>query len=382
MPRRSGTATTVRRSAVLLAVAVALAAGVAVLVVVAVGSVERVPWSGLAARDMRVSWLLPAARVGTDVAAAATVGCLVAAAVLLPGTGVLSAAGYRWLRRATWPAVAWAVAAGSAVPGLLVEFLNTDLAGISTRAVLAFVRDTPAGAAQASAVVLAAVLAVGSRLVLTTAGARVLLALGLLAVVPPAVAEYAEAEGTTAQVALAATGMAMHALGALVWSGTLAALLLVGLQATDLRTAVQRYSRLAPALVLVVGASGLFTAAAELGRPDRWAGTDYGRVVLLKSLGLAALVGIGWWHRRRTLPALAEGRTGVFRRVAAVELLVFAVTVGLAVGLSRTPPPALGDMGDMGDMVDRVDQEHAAPALLGSAERILAGTRLDRSVEA
>ena len=372
-PRTTTTGIEAGPSRVLLAGALVLAAAVTALVVLAVGSVDRVPWSGLAARDVAVSWLLPGARVVTDVSAAATVGCLVAAALLLPGTGVLSAAGYRWLRRATWPAVAWAVAAALAVPGLLVEFLNTDLAGISPRAAVAFVRDTPAGAAQATAVALAATVAVGSRLVLTTAGARALLVLAVLAVVPPAVAEYAEAEGTTGQVAIAAAGMAVHAVGALVWAGTLAALLLVRLPAADLGTAVRRYSRLAPVLVLAVGASGLVTAAAELDRLDRWPGTDYGRLVLLKILALGALAGIGWWHRRRTLAALAEGRTGAFRRVAAVELLVFAATVGLAVGLSRTPPPALEDA---------VEQEHAAPAAAGSAERVLTGAGLHRPVEA
>ena len=372
-PRAPATGSAAGRSRGLLTGAAALAAVVTALVVLAVGSVDRVPWSGLAARDVRVSWLLPGARLATDVAAAATVGCLVAAALLLPGTGVLSLAGYRWLRRATWPAVAWAVAAALAVPGLLVEFLNTDLAVSSLPAMAAFVRDTPAGAAQATAVVLAAVAAAGSRLVLTTAGARALLALALLAIVPPAIAEYAEAEGTAAEVAVAATGMALHAVGALVWSGTLAALLLIRLPAADLATAVRRYSRLAPVLVLVVGASGLLTAAAELDRLGRWPGTDYGRVVLLKVLALGALVGLGWWHRRRTLAALAEGRTGAFRRVAAVELLVFAATVGLAVGLSRTPPPALEDV---------VEQEHAAPAPAGSGEGILTGPRLHRPVEA
>ena len=373
MPRTRAAGSGVGTSRVLLTGAAVLAAVVTALVVLAVGSVGRVPWSGLAARDLRVSWLLPGARVAIDVAAAATVGCLVAAALLLPGRGVLNPAGYRWLRRATGPAGTGAAAAALALPGLLVEYLNTDLAGISPLAVVAYVRDTPAGAAQAVAVVLAAVVAAGSRLVLTTAGARALLTLAVVAVVPPAIAEYAEAEGTTAEVAVAATGMAMHALGALIWSGTLAALLLIRLPAAELATAVRRYSRLAPVLVLVVGASGLLTAAAELDRLGQWTGTDYGRVVLLKVLALGGLVGLGWWHRRRTLAALAEGRTGAFRRVAAVELLVFAATVGLAVGLSRTPPPALEDA---------VEQEHAVPAAAGSAERVLTGAGLHRSVEA
>ena len=53
--------------------------------------------------------------------------------------------------------------------------------------------------------------------------------------------------------------------------------------------------------------------------------------------GVALLVGIGWWHRRSTLPALEAGRARAFWRLAAVEIVVMAATVGLAVALSRTP---------------------------------------------
>ncbi|CCH87043.1 Copper resistance D protein (fragment) [Modestobacter italicus] len=332
-------ATKAQRHGPLSWVVVLLAGSVCVAVVVAVGSIARVPGSGLAALDEWVPWLLPAARLAGDLAAAATVGCLVAAAVLLTERGVLAPAGYRWLLRATWPAVAWGASAVLLLPGLLVEFLNTDLSQVSFLALVAFVRDTPFGAAQAATAALAAVVAVGSRVVLTTAGARVLLVLALLAVVPPAVAEYAEADGTGVPVAIAATGMVLHVLAALVWSGTLAALLLTRLSSRDLVTAVRRYSRAAPLLVLVVGGSGLLTAAADLEDPGQWLQTAYGRVVLLKIAGFAALVGVGWWHRRRTLPALASGQAGAFRRIAAVELLVFAITFGLAVGLSRTPAP-------------------------------------------
>lgn len=338
-----------RASGLVWAAALLAAAAVCAFVVVAVGSVTRVPVSGQAALDVRVSWLLPAARLITDVAAGLTVGCLVAAAVLLPGRGTVSTAAYRWLRATTWLAVTWALAAAAAMPGLLVEFLNTDLTQVSTPALLAFVRDTPAGAAQAASVLLASAVAVGSRWVLTPAGSRILLVLALLAVVPPSVAEFAEAEGTAVQVAMAATGMVLHVLGALTWFGLLVALVLVRLAQGELVVAVRRYSRVAPGLVVVVGASGLLTAAYELGASRAWVDTAFGRLVLLKALALAVLVALGWWHRRRTLPALAIGGAGAFRRIAAVEVVVFAATVGLAVGLSRTPAPELSvAMGDTG----------------------------------
>lgn len=337
-----GTTATVsvrRRHGWVLGAAIVMAAAVSAIVVVSVGSVARVPGSGLAALDGWVPWLLPATRLAGDVAAALTVGCLVAAAVLLSERGVLTPAGYRWLRRATWPALVWGASAVLLLPGLLVEFLNSDLSQASFWALLAFVRDTPFGGAQAATAALAAVVAVGSRSVLTITGARVLLALALLAAVPPVVAAYAEAEETGIQAAVAATGLALHVLAALVWSGTLAALLLSRPSSRHLVPAVRRYSRLAPFLVVAVGVSGLLTAAAELDAAGQWVQTAYGRVVLLKVAAVAALAALGWWHRRRALPALASGQAGAFRRIAAVELVAFAITFGLAVGLSRTPAP-------------------------------------------
>ena len=124
---------------------------------------------------------------------------------------------------------------GSPAAGCPGAVLNTDPSEVSFPSLVAFVRDTPFGEAQAATATLAAAVAVavGSRVVLTTAGARVLLVLAVSAVVPPAVAEYAESEGTGVPVAIAATGMVLHVLAALVWSGTLAALLLTRLSSGD-----------------------------------------------------------------------------------------------------------------------------------------------------
>ncbi|MBZ9638088.1 CopD family protein, partial [Streptomyces sp. PSKA30] len=69
----------------------------------------------------------------------------------------------------------------------------------------------------------------------------------------------------------------------------------------------------------------------------------YGLMVLAKAVAIVLLGSIGHCHRRRTLPALAEGRRRAFVRLAAGELLLMAAAMGLAVGLSRTPAPAAGD---------------------------------------
>ena len=76
--------------------------------------------------------------------------------------------------------------------------------------------------------------------------------------------------------------------------------------------------------------------------------TDYGVLVLVKSVALVALGVAGWLHRRRLLDAIgqAAGRVAFWRLVAA-ELVLMGVASGVAVALSRTatpvpdePPPA------------------------------------------
>ncbi|HEX6445215.1 MAG TPA: cytochrome c oxidase assembly protein, partial [Streptosporangiales bacterium] len=58
---------------------------------------------------------------------------------------------------------------------------------------------------------------------------------------------------------------------------------------------------------------------------------------------LVLLGSFGWLHRRRTLPRLDAGSRRPFVRLAAVEVAVMTATIGLAVGLSRTPTPLTGN---------------------------------------
>lgn len=321
--------------------AITVAVVVSVTVVVAVGSITAVPMSRLPASDVRVAWLMPTTRLIADTSAAITVGCCLAASLLPTARQGISLPGARWLRYATWSAAAWATAAAAAVPGMFVEFLNTNLGNVSVRAISSFLVSVPEGTAQATVVFLAALVAAASRSVLTMVGVRTLLLLSLLAGIPGSVVEHLEDDGSRYEVAVASTASVLHVAGALAWSGALAALLLLRrLTAHQLVTAVTRYSRLAPVLVVLVGSSGLLSAGLELRTPGQIVSTAYGRVIVLKALALTALLAVGWWHRRRTLIALVGGHPHAFRRAAAVEVLIFAATIGLAVGLSRTPEPA------------------------------------------
>ncbi|MFC7571595.1 copper resistance D family protein [Klenkia terrae] len=109
--------------------------------------------------------------------------------------------------------------------------------------------------------------------------------------------------------------------------------------AGTLQAAATRFSAAAPFLVALIAVSGVLTASTRLSGPSDLTGTDYGRQVLAKTVALIVLGVIGWEHRRRTLPALADGKPTAFRRLAAGEVLGFATTIGVAVSLSRTPTP-------------------------------------------
>jgi putative copper resistance protein D len=91
---------------------------------------------------------------------------------------------------------------------------------------------------------------------------------------------------------------------------------------------------------VAAAASGLLSAWVRLSGAGDLLTTSYGRLVLLKAVLLGAIAAIGFWHRRATVPRLQSDPTRLlFVRIAAVEVLVMAATVGVAVALSR---PAAG----------------------------------------
>ena len=69
-------------------------------------------------------------------------------------------------------------------------------------------------------------------------------------------------------------------------------------------------------------------------------GTGYGRGVLLKSTGLAVLVGFGAWHRFRIMPDLErEAARHGLRRTVRLETIVMLAVVVVAAWLARVSPP-------------------------------------------
>jgi putative copper resistance protein D len=301
------------------------------------GGVGRARLAGLPDAGAGTTWGLPVARLLTDVLGTLTVGLAVTAAFLLPGDGeLISAAGYRLLRRAAVIALGWAVAAVALIALTLSDLLGVPLpAAVSAPGLASFVTSVSTGQAVAAQAGLALAVAVACARVLRRNAAAWTAVLSVVAVLLPAFTGHAAGAGNH-QVAI--TSLAMHVVAAALWAGGLAALL--ALRGTDvLAGAAARYSRMALGCFAVVAFSGAANAWVRVGSLDQLWRSAYGTLVVGKIVALLALGVFGALHRTRALPALRTGRPGAFRRFAGGELVVFAATFGLAVGLSRSPTP-------------------------------------------
>jgi len=290
-------------------------------------------------------WALPLLRVLSDLSAILTVGLLLAGGVLVPARdGELRGARLRWTRAARWSALTWAAAVVAQVVLTLSDVLAQPVPSVLDPALIwSFARDIELGRALLVQAVLVLTVGVCSYVVRTTTGAALTCLLALVALVPPTLTSHA---GTSADHTVAVSSLMVHVVAVSLWCGGLAALVLLG--TADRRpfpVAVPRFSVLALWCAVTVALSGLVSAWVRLGDVAALVTSSYGRLVLLKLLLIAVLAGFGLWHRRRSLPQLeADSSRLVFLRVAAVEVVVMAATVGVAVALSRTPPPVSGDV--------------------------------------
>ncbi|WP_182886969.1 cytochrome c oxidase assembly protein [Microbispora sp. H10885] len=343
-PRRGGFITAGPVTAV-----VATAAAVLVLALWFGGAGPRPAIEGLPSPGVLTTWGLPVARLVLDVCAAATVGVLLASVVLVPtgssGTGradagAADAGTTRSLARA---AAAWA--AGWALSAMVTEVLTlSDFLGLPagqamrSGALTVFLLNIPQGQAFAVVAAAAVALAAGSLLPWGRAWRAVLLAVAILAVLPPA---YVGHSASAADHNLAVLSLMAHVAAVVLWTGGLYALVAHLRAAPGLAVAVGRFSTLALGCFAAAAASGALNAWVRLGAlPPLWQ-SRYGLLVLAKIAALAALGWFGWRHRRATIEAL---RTGVSRapfvRLAAGEITVMAGTLALAVALGRSAPPA------------------------------------------
>ncbi|TNC20202.1 cytochrome c oxidase assembly protein [Amycolatopsis alkalitolerans] len=268
----------------------------------------------------------PVLRLLADVAAALTVGALVFTGMFTrpQQTGLLSGPGYAELRIAGRAATAWAVIAVLLVPWSAAATAGLPLGTVlDPAALVGLIGASEEPRAWLVTAVAAAVVAVGSRLVLRWHPALLLLGTAVFAVLPPLVTGHGSGD-MGHDLALAA--LVVHVPAAAIWFGGLFAVLRRGRTPEHLA----RYARLATGCWLVLIGSGLVLGLV-LAPPGQWL-SGYGLVLAVKTVFAIALGAAGLRLRRRARFWRAELLTllGLFALSADLTHLSVPAVLGRA----------------------------------------------------
>ncbi|OAK55471.1 cytochrome c oxidase assembly protein [Rhodococcoides kyotonense] len=285
---------------------------------------------------------LPAVRAAGEIAASIAIGSFLLAAFLVPPqkNGVLDVGGYRAVRTGSIAAIVWAACALVLVPLTLSDTSGQPfLVALQPDNLWVALDQVEIASAWRWTAILAVLLAIASRAVLRWSWTPLLLVFALGTVMPIAVTGHSSSGGSHD---VATNSLILHLVAATLWAGGLFAVLAHARRAgahTDV--AARRFSAVATVCFVVMGVSGVINALVRVSVSDLFT-TTYGLLVVGKIVALIVLGFFGWIQRRRSLPALVADpqSRGALVRFAGGEVLVFAATIGLAVGLGRTPPPA------------------------------------------
>ena len=343
-PRRRGAGLGMtNRYARLAALAVPIAVVVALGALVLGGQLEQAQ-PGLPDAGAFVRVGLPVGRALQDLAAALTVGLLVLAAFVLPPSkpelaDELVGHRARAVRFAAVASTCWLV-----VGTVTLVLTYADVAGLSptspdfTSQLGYFLRSFDLGRSLVASLVLAALVSIGTMLATRTT------TVGWLALGPWWRCCRWRCPGTRPAPT---TTRPRSTASACTWSacpcGSAASAALVLLSpwvTTTLPVSVRRYSTLAGWCFAFVAASGVLNAWLRLGSLAGLA-TEYGALVVVKtprsSRSAPPAGGTAGRRSRGWTPGPSARRD--FWRLATVEVLVMAATIGVAVALSRSAPP-------------------------------------------
>lgn len=287
-----------------------------------------------------VRWATPVLGILLQVAQALTLGGLVMLAFVLPRGQAKKDDGGAWRFVRTVTSIAGPVWALLAVLDIVLGYAlvaGRPIGGEGFGDELGFyVSEISTGRAQLVTAVMAAVLATVCAAVSGYRTALLALVLGVGVLIP--VATQGHAAGTFNHE-LGMNGIFGHVLGAAVWTGGLAVLALTGSRLGKAASAVAaRFSSIAVWCFAIVAVSGTASAWIRVGSPAAL-GTRYGMVLVAKIVLLAILGAAGWWHRRRTIANLREGRGFTFWRLIGAEVALVGLASGLGVALAGSEPP-------------------------------------------
>jgi cytochrome c oxidase assembly factor CtaG len=324
----------VRRSAYAALGPAVAAAGAAVLAGLLIGHAAQAPEAGLLDPGALVRWGLPFVRAVHDLAASLTIGALVLAAVALPEPARPAA-----LRVAASAGIVWVAAGVVTLVLTYADFAGVKLGTAGFGAQLStFVQDFDLGRAMVTSLLLAFVVATGAAMARSLNAIGWLAALSLLAILPLALAGHAAG---SSDHEMAVDSLGAHLVAVTVWVGGLAALVLLRSSlGSGFSVAVQRFSTLAGWCFAIVAISGLVNAWLRLGGFGGLP-TAYGALIMIKVVALLVLGAAGLEQRQRVVDRLERdpaSRT-LFARLAAGELVVMGLAIGIAVALARSAPP-------------------------------------------
>ncbi|MFD2468901.1 cytochrome c oxidase assembly protein [Amycolatopsis silviterrae] len=323
----------------LLSVGVVLGAVVAVGLVALTGGAGYVI-AGLPDPGLVTRYGVTVVRVLAEASSVVCVGALLLAAFLVPPqkSGTLAPEGYAAVRTAGIAAWVWFAASI-----LSVAFTAADSAGkpfgdvLDPDTLLSLIGAIEQPKAWLWTALIAILLALGCRLVLSWGWTAVLFFLSVAGLVPVAVTGHSASGGSHD---LATNSLLFHLVAAALWVGGLLAVLALGWRrGKNLSLAAQRFSKLALVCWVVMAVSGIVNALVRINLGDLFT-TDYGLLVVAKIVALLLLGVFGQQQRSRGVANLVDGKGGSqLLRLAAVEVLIMFVTIGIASGLARTPPP-------------------------------------------
>ncbi len=178
---------------------------------------------------------------------------------------------------------------------------------------------------------------------------------GAYLAITPALAGHASIQSPTA---VFFPSDVLHVLGASVWVGGIACLLLALPAATRelepadrgrlLLAVLARFSPLALASVIAIAITGVVQAYIDVRSIEGLLHTTYGALILIKVALLLVLIGLGWINRERVIPALRRiadagdppGETGALaRRTMRGEIALMLVVLGVTAALVSYAPP-------------------------------------------
>ncbi|GAA1462726.1 cytochrome c oxidase assembly protein [Williamsia maris] len=321
---------------------VAWVTAVVAIIVTAMSASQFTELTGIPDPGWITTYGLPTVQGIGEIGAAIAVGSALFAAFLVPpqADGVLDVGGYRAVRWAAVGALVWGITSLMMIPLTLSNVSGRPLAeSLQPSNLVTAVEQVADARSWLWTAAFALVTAAFARVALRWWWTVVIFGLALLSLMPLALSGHSSAGGSHDW---ATNSLILHIVFATVWLGGLFAVLVYarGL-GTHTGLAVARFSRVALWCIVVVGTSGVINALIRVSFSELFTDT-YGRIVLLKTVALIVLGGLGAIHRQRTITALRSDPDdrAAFIRFGLVEIVVFAVTFGLAVGLSRTPPPA------------------------------------------